>query len=1004
MDEHDFIRVASFNCQGFKPRNYDFIKNVLSNFSIIFIQEHWLFNFEFNKFLDILPNFSYHATSSMNENCHLSGRPYGGTGILIRNNLNAVLTPVMSSTPRVCAATLVADSLNLLLLSVYMPTDQTNHDAEFQDVLNELTSLQQQYDQFDLIIGGDFNSDVERRNWRSDALMTWCEAQGLTSPALLPGAPRRPTHYTHDGRPSVLDYIIVSDDLRDSITSWSVVDTGDILSDHRPTTANVRVRLASLPPLTAPRRSIPAWAMATDANIAMYKLSLDNYLSRIRIPSAAAICNEYIDCDIHERDYNTLLNDILTACQRATSDAIPHRRTGGGSKPGWNEEVRAARATSLWWHERWKEAGRPREGWVARIRRNTRAKYHRAVKARIQNAKEIVRNKVRDSASESDPRRFWMEVSKINKSKKEGVSVIDGQVGEHACNAFRNKYERLFNANPSKNLASVVDDISDKIANKCCNSQSDNCNHHMHKISICMVKKAVSKLKQNQSDPQCNIVSDCLLNGSDKLFTLLAILFSIMIRHGYQNNLLNTTSIVPIPKDKKKSLSNSDNYRGIAPNNLFMKILDYMILDKFQYVFETSENQFAYKPEHSTSMCTFMALETIQYYANAGSSVYCILLDCTKAFDFVRFDLLFSSLLSHNMCPLIVRLIVNLYVNAQYCVKWNNCISDCFPIQNGVKQGGVVSPLMFTLVLESVVDKVTKSKLGCYVGSKCVSILVFADDILILSPTRSAAQKILNICYDFTESVGLKFNKGKCKVMIFNSIENFETQLLLGGTPLECVNTGIHIGNYISNISDLVIFDELINGIAVKTNSIFRIFHQVDFTAKCKLFNSQCCSLYGIELLDLESFQLDRLLVQWRKSIRYVLGLHPRTHSYLLPHIVGSPNIEGTIYSRLASFFKKGYFSNNSLVASLFKNCVLNYSSIMCRNINIILRKLNLNLNEFLMLSECNIKQRCKGIGMPDPDWRVGVVMDLLGCRDGAIECGLTKDEVEDLLKSICID
>ena len=279
-----------------------------------------------------------------------------------------------------------------------------------------------------------------------------------------------------------------------------------------------------------------------------------------------------------------------------------------------------------------------------------------------------------------------------------------------------------------------------------------------------------------------------------------------------------------------------------------------------------------------------------------------------------------------------------------------------------------------------------------------MAILVFADDILILSPTRHAAQKLLNICYEFTESVGLQFNKGKCKVITFNLDSSIEPKLYLGDTQLECVNTGVHIGNYITNNTDLVLFDELINGIAVKTNCIHRVFQSLDYTSKCKLYNSQCCSLYGIELLDLESEQFQRINVQWRKSTRYVMDLNPRTHSRMLPFLIGTPNIDCTIYSRLATFFKKGYFNDNNLVATIFKNSIVNYSSIMCRNINLILRKLKLNLNEFLLLSEQNIKKKCMAIGRDDPDWRVGVALDLLGCRDGVQECGLSKEEILELL------
>ena len=134
------------------------------------------------------------------------------------------------------------------------------------------------------------------------------------------------------------------------------------------------------------------------------------------------------------------------------------------------------------------------------------------------------------------------------------------------------------------------------------------------------------------------------------------------------------------------------------------------------------------------------------------------------------------------------------------------------------------------------------------------------------------------------------------------------------------------------------------------------------------------------------------------------MDLNPRTHSRILPYLIGTPNIDCTIYSRLASFFKKGYFNDNKLIATVFKNSIINHNSIMCRNVNLILRKLNLNLKEFLLLSEYNIKKKCKAIGRDDPEWRVGVALDLLGCRDGVKDCGLSRGEVMELLNWVCTE
>ena len=907
MAQTEDLKITAFNCQGFKPRNYDFVKHMFVMSSILLIQEHWLYDFEFNIFAQVLPDSSYYAVSSMDSKVLRRGRPFGGTAIIWKNNINAKITPISTSTPRLCAVLLESFMFNIVLISVYMPVDEEENNNDFLDILNEINSFYHQYEDYEVVIGGDFNSDLIRNNARSMALVEWHRALGVVCPALQPNAPRRPTHYTYDGTPTVLDYIFMNEGLHDALTSWNVVDSGDNLSDHNPVTVQLD-RNANYISRRSCKIDKPIWINANNDQIALYKGRLDQLLENIDIPVGAAACTNGINCNAHKEDFIKFLNEIIVACQVATKESIPHNCNNSRSKkiPGWNDHVRDARVTSMWWHERWKEAGRPRTGWVAEIRRRTRMKYHLAIKECIRDKDKFIKTKISKSLENKNKKEFWSNISKLNKRKIDACSVIDGKAGDDACNAFRDKYFNLYNANPSDSLEQIKEQINNRIQANCMNAEVNNncCNHHLHSVTQDIVKGAIKKLKRSQYDQQTKLMSDSFINGTYKLQVMIGILFTIMIKHGFQCESINITTLVPIPKDKKKSLSDSDNYRAIAPNNIFIKLLDYVILEKFSYVFTTSDNQFAYKQEFSTTLCSFLAIETIQYYLDAGSTVYATYLDCSKAFDYIKYDRLFHSLINRNMCPLVIRLILNLYINAKYCVNWNHKQSDTFTVQNGVKQGGVISPLLFAIFVEELIERVKNSKLGCYVGDKCASILVFADDVLLLSPTRFSTQNLLNICKNFADEVGLKFNIGKCKYIVFGSSYHENIQIFLGNAALGRVNQEKHIGNKLSNIGDIVNFEDIITGIAVKTNCLKRIFNCVDSQSKCTLFNAQCCSMYGIELIDITSPQFEKLQIQWRKSIRYLINLHPRTHNELLPHIVGTPNVQSLVYSRILCFFR----------------------------------------------------------------------------------------------------
>ena len=116
----------------------------------------------------------------------------------------------------------------------------------------------------------------------------------------------------------------------------------------------------------------------------------------------------------------------------------------------------------------------------------------------------------------------------------------------------------------------------------------------------------------------------------------------------------------------------------------------------------TSKYQFAYKSGFSTSLCSFLVAETISYYRSRGSNVYMVSLDATKAFDRVQYSKLFNKLIDRDICPLIIRFLLNSYVISKSIVKWNNCQSKSFNIGNGVKQGAVLSAPLFAIYIDDL--------------------------------------------------------------------------------------------------------------------------------------------------------------------------------------------------------------------------------------------------------------------------------------------------------------
>ena len=171
-------------------------------------------------------------------------------------------------------------------------------------------------------------------------------------------------------------------------------------------------------------------------------------------------------------------------------------------------------------------------------------------------------------------------------------------------------------------------------------------------------------------------------------------------------------TMIPIPKDRRKSLCKFDNYRAIALSSILSKVLDLVILIKEQCSLRSSDLQFGFKKGLSTTQCTYSMLETIDYYNYNRSSVYVLMLDASTAFDRVNYCKLFRALLDRDMSSIVIRLLLYMYTKQSLRVKWGEALSDSFTVKNGVKQGGVLSPLLFAVYTDGLLDRLGDTGVG----------------------------------------------------------------------------------------------------------------------------------------------------------------------------------------------------------------------------------------------------------------------------------------------------
>jgi len=196
-------------------------------------------------------------------------------------------------------------------------------------------------------------------------------------------------------------------------------------------------------------------------------------------------------------------------------------------------------------------------------------------------------------------------------------------------------------------------------------------------------------------------------------------------------------------------------------------------------------------------MCLF------DYYNLNRGTVYCVMLDASKAFDRVQYCRLFRKLISRKLPAVIIRFLLNMYTHHRTHVLWNGSASHWFNVSNGVKQGGVlVSPILFYVYIDGLLISLCRAGLGCHIGH----MLVGVDDFVLLAPTPHAMRLMLQFCEEYAKDHDVLFNadKSKCVISRPHGVAsggnlNHDICFSISGNVIENVESWPHLGHVITN-------------------------------------------------------------------------------------------------------------------------------------------------------------------------------------------------------------
>jgi hypothetical protein len=141
----------------------------------------------------------------------------------------------------------------------------------------------------------------------------------------------------------------------------------------------------------------------------------------------------------------------------------------------------------------------------------------------------------------------------------------------------------------------------------------------------------------------------------------------------------------------------------------------------------------------------FIVTECIMTCIEEDDDIFLITLDAQKAFDKLNHEILFNKLYHDGITGDLWTLHRNMYRDMSVQVKWNNKLTDKIPLEQGIRQGSTVSPVLYKRYNNTILNSLQASGLGAHIGNINVSSPTCADDIALLGCKGHELQALLDI-------------------------------------------------------------------------------------------------------------------------------------------------------------------------------------------------------------------------------------------------------------------
>ena len=343
--------------------------------------------------------------------------------------------------------------------------------------------------------------------------------------------------------------------------------------------------------------------------------------------------------------------------------------------------------------------------------------------------------------------------------------------------------------------------------------------------------------------------------------------------------------IVPIPKSASKDPLVPLNYRGISLLSCLYKLFTSLI--NLRITIHCESNNFLVDEQNgfrSTRSCQdhIYTLSTIiRNRKLSGISTYCAFVDFQKAFDWVNRDMLLYKLSdTFQIHGRLFNILSTIYNSSNSQIRINGLLTDSFSVTSGVKQGDNMSPVLFSMYLNDLAVGIKSLNCGVNLDGVNVSILLYADDIVLISNDEKSLQKMLDFTNEWCKKWRMAINVDKTQIVHFRRTDRDKTQFnfTFGINELKIVNHYKYLGVIFDQFLDFELNSSTLSNAAGRAlgaiRSKLKNLKECGYNSFNTLFNAGVLSIadYSAGVWGTKSFAKTEQ-IQY-KAARYFLGVH----------------------------------------------------------------------------------------------------------------------------------